>query len=166
MGRQVDLDARRYDRVSIMTDADVGGAHIAARLMTFFYREAPKLIEAGRLFLAMPPLYRISSGGVTEYARDEAHKEELLATTFKGKKPDISRFNGLGEMPPAQPKTTTMAPATRSLGRVDPPSSADATEEPLLKDTARLVEELMGKKPERRFAYIQENAQFAENLDV
>uniref|UniRef100_UPI00286CB290 DNA topoisomerase IV subunit B n=1 Tax=Phenylobacterium sp. TaxID=1871053 RepID=UPI00286CB290 len=107
----------RYERVVIMTDADVDGAHIASLLITFFYRTMPNLIRAGRLYLALPPLYRLSHGGKTIYARDDAHREELLATEFKGKKPEIGRFKGLGEMMPAQLKETTMDPTKRTLAR-------------------------------------------------
>ena len=146
----------RYERVVIMTDADVDGAHIASLLMTFFYREMPALIENGHLFLALPPLYRLTQGGTTIYARDDAHKDELLAKGFKDKsKIEVSRFKGLGEMPPAQLKTTTMDPATRTLLQVRIPDSAEQTES---RRTARLVESLMGRKPELRFQFIQENA--------
>ena len=117
-----DLNKLRYERVVIMTDADVDGAHIASLLMTFFYREMPALIEAGRLYLAMPPLYRISQGGKTLYAKDDIHKDELMASEFSGRgKVDISRFKGLGEMPPHQLKETTMDPAKRTLVRVNIP---------------------------------------------
>jgi topoisomerase-4 subunit B len=119
----------------------------------------PGMIRAGRLFLALPPLYRISHGGKVVYARDLAHRDELLATTFKGRKPEISRFKGLGEMMPAQLKETTMDPRTRTLARVTLPR-----EEELVED---LVERLMGRKPEARFQFIQENAEFAAaDLDV
>jgi topoisomerase-4 subunit B len=149
----------RYERIVIMTDADVDGAHIASLLITFFYRTMPDMVRNGRLFLALPPLYRISHGGKTEYARDDAHKDELLATTFKGKKPEIGRFKGLGEMMPAQLKETTMDPKKRTLARVTLPRSEEAVED--------LVETLMGRKPEGRFRYIQENAEFAaDDLDV
>ena len=149
----------RYQRIVIMTDADVDGAHIASLLITFFYRTMPEMIRAGRLFLALPPLYRISHGGKTVYARDDAHREELLATEFKGKKPDIGRFKGLGEMMPAQLKETTMDPKKRTLARVTLPRSEEAVES--------LVETLMGRRPELRFRFIQENAEFAaEDLDV
>ena len=157
--REEDL---RYDRIVIMTDADVDGAHIASLLITFFYRSMPKLITDGRLYLALPPLYRISHGGKTVYARDDAHKDELMATTFKGKKPEIGRFKGLGEMMPAQLKETTMDPAKRTLARVTLPTDVDAAV-----DVDSLVETLMGRKPELRFRYIQEHAVFAtEDLDV
>ncbi|HEX6859217.1 MAG TPA: DNA topoisomerase IV subunit B [Caulobacteraceae bacterium] len=149
----------RYERIIIMTDADVDGAHIASLLITFFYRTMPDMIRGGRLFLALPPLYRISHGGKTVYAKDDAHKDELLATEFKGKKPEIGRFKGLGEMMPAQLKETTMNPATRTLARVTLPRAEEAVEE--------LVENLMGRKPEARFRFIQENAEFAAaDLDV
>jgi topoisomerase-4 subunit B len=158
-GAKFKEDDLRYDRIIIMTDADVDGAHIASLLITFFYRTMPGMIRAGRLFLALPPLYRISHGGKVVYARDLAHRDELLATTFKGRKPEISRFKGLGEMMPAQLKETTMDPRTRTLARVTLPR-----EEELVED---LVERLMGRKPEARFQFIQENAEFASaDLDV
>jgi topoisomerase-4 subunit B len=149
----------RYERVVIMTDADVDGAHIASLLITFFFRTMPGLIRSGRLYLALPPLYRLSHGGKAVYARDDAHRDELLATEFKGKKPDIGRFKGLGEMMPAQLKDTTMDPSTRTLARVTLPRSEELVED--------LVESLMGRKPELRFRFIQENAEFATaDLDV
>jgi len=149
----------RYERIIIMTDADVDGAHIASLLITFFYRTMPGLVRAGRLYLALPPLYRISHGGKTTYAKDDAHKDELLASEFKNKKPEIGRFKGLGEMMPAQLKETTMNPASRTLARVTLPRDEEAVED--------LVEKLMGRKPEARFQFIQENAEFvAAELDV
>ena len=152
-------EALRYERVVIMTDADVDGAHIASLLITFFYRTMPELIRSGKLYLALPPLYRLSHGGKTEYARDDAHKDELMATVFKGKKPEIGRFKGLGEMMPAQLKETTMDPKTRSMARISLPRAEESVID--------LVEALMGKKPELRFRFIQENAEFAaEDLDV
>ncbi|HZC17272.1 MAG TPA: DNA topoisomerase IV subunit B [Caulobacteraceae bacterium] len=158
-GTRFKEDDLRYERVIIMTDADVDGAHIASLLIAFFYRTMPNLIRAGRLYLALPPLYRISHGGKSTYARDDAHKDELLDTKFKGKKPDIGRFKGLGEMMPAQLKDTTMNPATRTLARVTLPRAEEAVE--------ALVETLMGRKPELRFRFIQENAPFAAaDLDV
>jgi topoisomerase-4 subunit B len=159
-GEGYDEAKLRYERVIIMTDADVDGAHIASLLMTFFYREMPRLIDDGHLFLALPPLYRLAAGGEIVYARDDRHRAELVATQFKGRsKIEVSRFKGLGEMPPAQLKETTMAPGKRTLLQVTIPN--DAT-----KPTAKLVESLMGRKPELRLKYIQENAKFARDLDV
>jgi len=158
IGHRFRVEDLRYERIVIMTDADVDGAHIAALLITFFYRQTPGLIDSGRLYLAMPPLYRLSQGTKSMYARDDAHKEELLRTEFKGKNPEIGRFKGLGEMMPAQLKETTMNPATRTMARVQLPNSPKAIEE--------LVETLMGKKPELRFKYIQDNAKFIQELDV
>jgi topoisomerase-4 subunit B len=153
-------DELRYDRVIIMTDADVDGAHIASLLLTFFYREMPTLIDKGHLFLAMPPLYRLTQGSKTIYARDDAHRELLLKTVFKsGAKVDTSRFKGLGEMMPNQLKETTMKPGHRTLERVEI-ASEEASE------TSSLVERLMGKKPELRFQFIQENARFVPEVDV
>ncbi len=149
----------RYERVIIMTDADVDGAHIASLLITFFYRTLPGLVRAGRLFMALPPLYRLTGAGKTEYARDDAHRDELIRTVFKGKRPEIGRFKGLGEMMPAQLKETTMDPRKRILARVTLPEDEI--------DTAALVETLMGRKPEHRFRFIQEHAQFVhDELDV
>ncbi|HTI66255.1 MAG TPA: DNA topoisomerase IV subunit B [Caulobacteraceae bacterium] len=157
--REEDL---RYDRIIIMTDADVDGAHIASLLITFFYRTMPEMVRGGRLFLALPPLYRISHGATTAYARDDAHKDELLATTFKGKKPEIGRFKGLGEMMPAQLKETTMDPKKRTLAKVTLPHGLEDQE-----DVDALVETLMGRKPELRFRYIQDHAEFAaDDLDI
>ena len=154
--REEDL---RYDRIVIMTDADVDGAHIASLLITFFYRTMPDMIRGGRLYLALPPLYRLSHGKETAYARDDAHRDELLATQFKGRKAEIGRFKGLGEMMPAQLRETTMAPASRTLARVSLPRAEENVD--------GLVERLMGRKPEERFKFIQEHAAFAaEDLDV
>ena len=150
----------RYERVIIMTDADVDGAHIASLLLTFFYREMPQLIKHGHLCLAMPPLFRLSHGGTTVYARDDAHREKLLKSVFKANaKVEVSRFKGLGEMMPAQLKDTTMKPGSRTLVRVE---IADDQR----RETENLVERLMGKKPELRFQFIQENAQFAKDVDI
>ncbi len=147
----------RYDRIIIMTDADVDGAHIASLLITFFFQEMPNLIRDGKLYLAIPPLYRLSQGGKTMYARDDAHKDELLSTEFNpNKKIDIGRFKGLGEMMPQQLKETTMDPRKRSLLRVEIPELAENT-------TKETVEQLMGNKPEARFHFIQENAEFTED---
>jgi topoisomerase-4 subunit B len=152
-------DELRYERVIIMTDADVDGAHIASLLITYFYQEMPKLIEQGHLYLAVPPLYRLSAGGKTLYARDDAHREQLIKKEFKGKKVEIGRFKGLGEMMPAQLKETTMDPAKRTLLKV----MIDHEDE---EGTKEAVEDLMGTKPEKRFRFIQTHAEFAENLDI
>jgi topoisomerase-4 subunit B len=155
-----EVNRLRYERVVIMTDADVDGAHIASLLITFFYREMRGLIDAGRLYLAQPPLYRLTQGGTTIYARDDAHKDELLKTAFKSRgKVEISRFKGLGEMPPMSLKETTMDPAKRTLLRVVIPQGETGM-------TSARVESLMGRKPELRLAFIQEHAREAENLDV
>jgi topoisomerase IV subunit B len=164
-------EALRYERVVIMTDADVDGAHIASLLMTFFFREMPKLVENNHLFLALPPLYRLTQGEVTHYARDDAHREELLRTAFNGRgNVEVSRFKGLGEMPPRYLKATTMDPAQRTLLRVTLPQKPDpaAIELPAeeFERTKALVETLMGRRPELRFEYIQKNARFARDLDV
>jgi topoisomerase-4 subunit B len=160
VGRHCRIDDLRYEKVIVMCDADVDGAHIAALLMTFFFREMRPLIERGHLYLAQPPLYRLSHGGTIEYARNDAHREELMRTTFKGKKNvEIGRFKGLGEMNPKQLKETTMDPATRQLLQV---GVHDIEGKP----TAEIIEDLMGKKPELRFKFIQENAKLVEELDV
>ena len=154
--REEDL---RYDKVILMTDADVDGAHIASLLMTFFFQEMPKLIDGGHLYLAMPPLYRMTQGGRVEYAMDDAEKERLLATVFKGnQKVEITRFKGLGEMPYAHLRETTMDPRTRTLLRVRIIEDRD--------ETRLAVERLMGNRPEARFEFIQDHAAFVTDLDV
>jgi topoisomerase-4 subunit B len=154
--REEDL---RYDRVIIMTDADVDGAHIASLLMTFFYQEMPQLVRGGHLYMAVPPLYRLSQGGKVMYARDDAHKDELLKTEFTGRgKVEIGRFKGLGEMMAAQLKETTMDRKRRTLLRVEVIDDEAATK--------ASVESLMGTKPEARFRFIQERAEFVEELDI
>ena len=164
-GTHYNDDRLRYERVIIMTDADVDGAHIASLLMTFFYREMPKLIENGHLFLAQPPLYRISKGGKTVYAQDDAQKDELVRTQFGGKA-DITRFKGLGEMQSVHLRETTMDPTKRVLLKVDVPTATGADDRREEMRTRTLVEDLMGRKPEKRYAFIQENAKFARDLDV
>ncbi|MEL7689646.1 DNA topoisomerase IV subunit B [Citromicrobium bathyomarinum] len=151
--KDCDADQLRYDRVVIMTDADVDGAHIATLLMTFFFQEMPDIVRKGHLFLAQPPLYRLTSGKESRYARDEEHRRELEETIFKGKKIEISRFKGLGEMNPAQLRETTMHPESRSLIRITlPPEFEDRAA------VKELVGQLMGRNPEHRFQFIQNKA--------
>ncbi|MBL8883432.1 MAG: DNA topoisomerase IV subunit B [Hyphomicrobium sp.] len=150
----------RYERVILMTDADVDGAHIAALLITFFYQEMPELIENGHLFLAVPPLYKLTQGAKSLYARDEKHREELLAKEFKANPPvKIGRFKGLGEMNASELKETTMDPKKRALLRVE----IGEGERSVLSET---VNALMGSKPEARFRFIQDRAAFAQDLDI
>ncbi len=147
------IEQLRYDRIVIMTDADVDGAHIATLLMTFFFQEMPELVKSGALYLAQPPLYRLAAGGTVAYAKDDAHRAELEASLFKGKKVEVSRFKGLGEMNPQQLRETTMDPKTRSLFRITLPQEYEQRQ--TVKD---LVDRLMGRNPEHRFAFIQSHA--------
>ena len=161
-GTRYSDDDLRYEKVVVMTDADVDGMHIASLLITFFYQEMKGLIEGGHLYLAVPPLYRLSQGAKTAYARNDAHKDQLMASEFNGRgKVDVSRFKGLGEMLPKQLKETTMNRATRTLLRVE-------IDEDDRTGTTKLVDQLMGNKPEARFKFIQERAAFAEpeELDI
>ena len=161
MGAKFDLENLRYEKVIIMTDADVDGAHIAALLITFFHQEMPELITAGRLYMAQPPLFRLSAGGKSVYAMSEASRDKLMKSEFKaGQKVEVGRFKGLGEMMAAQLKETTMDPQTRTLARI-----IIADDKAVAADD--LVNRLMGKKPEARFAFIQENAAFVKDaLDI
>jgi topoisomerase-4 subunit B len=159
-GDRFDLARLRYGRVIIMTDADVDGAHIASLLMTFFYRELPELIKHGHVYLAQPPLYRLTQGAKSIYAMTDADRDKKLKSAFKaGAKVEISRFKGLGEMPPAALKDTTMDPARRTLLKVVALQEDRA-------NTANVVESLMGRRPELRFAFIQSHANDVADLDV
>jgi topoisomerase-4 subunit B len=160
VGERFDRSRLRYGRVIIMTDADVDGAHIASLLMTFFYRELPELVRHGHLYLAQPPLFRLTQGAKSVYAMNDADREQKIKKEFKaGSKVEISRFKGLGEMPPSALKETTMDPRRRTLLKVVA----------LPEDRARtneVVESLMGRKPELRFQFIQEHAKSVEEIDV
>jgi topoisomerase-4 subunit B len=181
VGKDCDPKKLRYERLIIMTDADVDGAHIASLLITFLYRYMRPLIDQGHVFLALPPLYRLVSGTISQYAMDDAHKDELLGTIFKGrKKIEISRFKGLGEMPAKQLKETTMNPNSRTLIRVTLPSMAGllskadfmdsdidpTTKQQQIDDVEALVNDLMGKNADARFRFIQNNASFVEEVDI
>ena len=160
LGTKFNLDDLRYDKIIIMTDADVDGAHIASLLMTFFFTQMRPMIDAGHLYLACPPLFRLTQGAKRVYCLDEAERDEWLEKGLGGKgKIDVSRFKGLGEMDAKDLKETTMDPSSRQLIRV-------TIDEDEPGETGDLVERLMGKKPEKRFEYIQENARFVEELDV
>ena len=157
-GSRYSEDDLRYDKIILMTDADVDGAHIASLLMTFFFQEMPKLIEGGHLYLAMPPLFRITAGPKVLYAMSEAQRDALIETEFKGKKTEITRFKGLGEMPYVHLRETTMDKKTRTLLQVRVRDTLEATRSS--------VERLMGNRPEARFDFIQENAAFVTDLDI
>ena len=160
IGTKFNIDDLRYEKVIIMTDADVDGAHIASLLMTFFFSQMRPLIDSGHLYLACPPLFRLTQGAKRVYCLNEAEKDLWLAKGLGGKgKIDVSRFKGLGEMDAKDLKETTMDPTTRKLIRV-------TVDEDTPGETGDLIERLMGKKPEKRFEYIQANAKFVEELDL
>ncbi|MDG2404696.1 MAG: toprim domain-containing protein, partial [Paracoccaceae bacterium] len=160
LGEDFNIPKLRYHKVIIMTDADVDGAHIAALLMTFFFTQMRPMIDAGHLYLACPPLFRLTQGAKRVYCIDEAERDIWLEKGLGGKgKIDVSRFKGLGEMDAKDLKETTMNPASRKLIQV-------SIDEDKPGETGDLVERLMGKKPELRFQYIQENARFVQELDV
>jgi topoisomerase-4 subunit B len=159
VGQSFNRAQLRYERIIIMTDADVDGAHIASLLMTFFYRELPELIRHGHIYLAQPPLYRLTQGAKSIYAMDDAARERIMKTFKPGAKIEVSRFKGLGEMPPAMLKDTTMDPAKRTLLRIISAPEDRAS-------TSTMVENLMGKRPELRFQFIQENAGTVQELDI
>ncbi len=180
-GSDFTMDSLRYEKIIVMTDADVDGAHIAALLITFFYSHMRPMIENGALFIAQPPLYRLSSGNLSAYARDDVHKEELMETVFKGKsKVDLSRFKGLGEMPAKQLKETTMNPDSRILIKVTlpdamaalnltvdmSPEEEEAASKASRDDVDDLVNRLMGRNAEDRYRFIQENAEFVQDIDI
>ena len=181
-GKDCDPSKLRYDRVIILTDADVDGAHIAALLITFFYSEMRPLIENGMLYIAQPPLYRLSAGGKSIYAMDDAHREKLLKKEFKGRKNvEVARFKGLGEMPAKQLRETTMDPNSRTLLRVSIPDAKTALgiaaaeideasdsegAQSAIAEIDDLVERLMGKNADARFRFIQDNAEFVEDVDI
>ncbi len=165
VGTSYNEEKLRYDKIIIMTDADVDGSHIASLLMTFFFEQMPDLIEKGHLFIALPPLFKITDGKQSFYAMNEEEKDEIILQKFKNRKVEISRFKGLGEMMPAQLKETTMDPTTRQLLQIQiPPKTEEGMED--FKITKNLVTNLMGKNPEFRFKFIQDGAKFTRNLDI
>ena len=166
VGAEYNEEKLRYEKIIVMTDADVDGSHIASLLMTFFFDQIPDLIEGGHLYLALPPLFKITDGKNTFYAMNDEEKDKILTSKFKNKKVEISRFKGLGEMMPAQLKETTMDPATRQLLQIKIPSRTSEEELEAFNSTKNLVSNLMGKNPEFRFKFIQDGAKFTKDLDI
>ena len=166
MGDHYNGQNLRYEKIIIMTDADVDGAHIASLLMTLFYKEMPELVSNGHLYLALPPLYRITARNQSAYAMDENHKEQLINGIFKGAKVEVNRFKGLGEMPPNQLKETAMDPKKRSLLRLTLPNSLKNMSSKSKNNPNDIINQLMGKNPELRFSYIQQNAPYVNGIDV
>ena len=166
MGDHYNGENLRYEKIIIMTDADVDGAHIASLLMTLFYKEMPELVSNGHLYLALPPLYRITARNQSAYAMDENHKERLINGVFKGAKVEVNRFKGLGEMPPNQLKETAMDPKKRSLLRLTLPNSLKDMSNKSKNNPDDIINQLMGKNPELRFSYIQQNAPYVNAIDV
>lgn len=166
VGAEYKEEKLRYEKIIVMTDADVDGSHIASLLMTFFFDQIPDLIEGGHLYLALPPLFKITDGKNTFYAMNDEEKDKILTSKFKNKKVEISRFKGLGEMMPAQLKETTMDPATRQLLQIKIPSRTSEEELEAFNSTKNLVSNLMGKNPEFRFKFIQDGAKFTKDLDI
>jgi topoisomerase-4 subunit B len=166
-GTQYEEKKLRYEKIIIMTDADVDGAHIASLLMTYFYQELPKLIENGHLYLAAPPLYRMTKKDTIRYAHDEKDKDNILKNIFNNEQiVEISRFKGLGEMPAKDLKDTTMNPETRQLFKVSLTKRNGGSEKNQQRTTAKLVESLMGRKPELRLEFIKQNAKFIKDLYI
>jgi len=166
MGDHYNGENLRYEKIIIMTDADVDGAHIASLLMTLFYKEMPELVSNGHLYLALPPLYRITARNQSAYAMDEDHKEQLINGIFKGTKVEVNRFKGLGEMPPNQLKETAMDPKKRSLLRLTLPNKLKEIPNKSKNNPNDIINQLMGKNPELRFSYIQQNAPYVNTVDV
>ncbi len=161
IGKNFEISKLRYEKIILMTDADVDGSHIATLLITFFYKYMKSLIDENKLYLAMPPLFKIYNKNKSFYAYDEKEKDKLIEKEFKSDNYNITRFKGLGEMPADQLKETTMDQSKRKLILIN---SEKAKKN--MKNTESLFETLMGKQAELRFKFIQNNANFIKNLDV
>ena len=161
IGKNFQLSKLRYEKIILMTDADVDGSHIATLLITFFYKYMREIISNNKLYLAMPPLYKLSYKDINRYAYDEKEKDKILKSNSLKMTPQITRYKGLGEMPANQLRATTMDIKKRKLMKINLKHSAKEE-----KKTEKLFESLMGKKAESRFKFIQENANFTSNLDI